>query len=155
MPTTLRRLSTLGGALLVAGALSAGSMIGTASAHVSVCRSDPVFFLSNGYKLTVSAMIGSPAQQVRTVSYVIHIPQGTRVLRTVLTGGQFTHKEAYQVITDDSAGQYNTDTLVLTAAPSVGVTATTTVLNIWNGSNPVTGVVTGSNGQHLLVQLNG
>jgi hypothetical protein len=154
MLTSLRRLPVLGGAALLAGALGAGSMVGTASAHVSVCRTDPVFFLSNGYKLTIYAIINSQAQQVRNVNYVVHIPQGTHVVRTVLTGGQFTHKETVQATADDSTGQYNTDTLVTTSTPTVGVTATTILLNQVTDGNPVSGSASGSNGQHLLVQLN-
>lgn len=85
-----------------------------ASAALHKCRTDPIFYLSNGEVLKVILEIGTNKGNVRDVHYVLHLPAGVRVLRVVYTAGGLGKSETYQVIQDSPKGVYKTETRVNT-----------------------------------------
>lgn len=85
-----------------------------ASAALHKCRTDPIFYLSNGEVLKVILEIGTNKGSVRDVHYVLHLPAGVRVLRVVYTAGGIGKSETYQVIQDSPRSTYKTETRVNT-----------------------------------------
>jgi hypothetical protein len=92
-----------------------------ASAALHKCRSDPMFFLSNGEILTVILEIGTDKAGVRDVHYVLHLPTGVRVLRVVYTSGGVGESETYEIIQDTPKSVYTTETRVNTYENGVPV----------------------------------
>jgi len=119
----LRRL-----VLAIALLLSLGVMasISVDAAFVS-CRADPLVFLSNGDTIKIVASMETPASNVKSINYVLHVPPGVSVTKVVYTGGPVAGKEALQVFGDAPANSYTTDTLVTTRTSGVQVTATTSL----------------------------
>ena len=117
----LRRL-----VLAIALLLSLGVMasISVDAAFVS-CRADPLVFLSNGDTIKIVASMETPASNIKSINYVLHVPPGVNVTQVVYTGGLFAGKEALRVLSDAPSNSYTSDTLVTTRIPGVGVTATT------------------------------
>lgn len=93
-----------------------------ASAALHKCRTDPIFYLSNGEVLKVVLEIGTDETGVRDVHYVLHIPAGIRVLRVVYTTGGIGESETYQVVQDSPRGNYTTETIVNTYENGIPVT---------------------------------
>src|SRR5215208_5169208 len=127
-------------------------IIATPTGHVSAalthCRTDPIFSLSNGDKLTITLDISTDALNVRNVTYVLHVPAGVTVKSVVFTAGGIGTKEIYKVYQDSPAKTYTTDTLVTTQnTGSITVIATTRLNAIFTKS------ASGYNGQHLIVTL--
>lgn len=85
-----------------------------ASAALHKCRTDPIFYLSNGEVLKVILEIGTNKGSVQDVHYVLHLPAGVRVLRVVYTAGGIGKSETYQVIQDSPRSTYRTETRVNT-----------------------------------------
>jgi hypothetical protein len=85
-----------------------------ASAALHKCRTDPIFYLSNGEVLKVILEIGTDKASVQDVHYVLHLPAGVRVLRVVYTAGGIGRSETYQVIQDSPKGVYTSETKVNT-----------------------------------------
>ena len=120
-----------------------------ASARLVICRADPIFYLSNGDKVTVILDIDTDASNVRNVNYVIHVPVGVRITKAVFTAGGIGRKETYQAVQDSSAGVYTTETVVTTqgAGGPVAITATSSI------SGGTSASATGFNGDNLIVAL--
>lgn len=85
-----------------------------ASAALHKCRTDPIFYLSNGEVLKVVLEIGTDKEGIRDVHYVLHLPAGVRVLRVVYTAGGIGESETYQVVQDSPRGVYTTETRINT-----------------------------------------
>lgn len=85
-----------------------------ASAALHKCRTDPIFYLSNGEVLKVVLEIGTDKAGIQSVHYVLHIPAGVRVLRVVYTAGGIGKSETYQVMQDSPRSVYKTETRVNT-----------------------------------------
>jgi hypothetical protein len=113
----------LAAAVLAVGLLATPMAASGAFAHLSVCRHDPVVFLSNGNMLDLTATIGDDEQNIQQIVYTIHIPRGTSV-----TGVQYTHGfnsvERLVAYSNDPAGTYDTYTDVRTSDKGVSVAAT-------------------------------
>jgi hypothetical protein len=119
-----------------------------ASAALIKCRTDPIFMLSNGDKLTVTLDISTDATNVRNVTYLIHVPAGVTVQRVTYTSGGLGTKETYKVYQDSPAKTYTTDSLITTQnTGSVAVIATTTLNGTYTKS------ASGYNGLHLIVTI--
>lgn len=146
---------TLLGLGLAAAALAACSTSAhPAFAKVSVCRSDPMFMLSNGYKLTVIDMIGTHVADVRSINYIIHIPAGTTITRAVYTGGAFLNKETSTVIADNPANTYDADSIVTTHSANVPVTEFAGIQSqLDTFTYRATGLASGFSGQDLHVHM--
>lgn len=92
------------------------------SAALHKCRTDPIFYLSNGEVLKVILEIGTDKAGVRDVHYVLHLPAGIRVLRIVYTAGGIVESETYQVVQDSPRGVYTTETRINTYENGIPVT---------------------------------
>jgi hypothetical protein len=118
------------------------------SAALVKCRTDPIFMLSNGDKLTVTLDISADAMSIRNVTYLIHVPAGVTVQRVTYTGGGLGTKEMYKVYQDSPAKTYTTDSLVTTQnTGSVPVIATTVLNGLYTKS------ASGYSGFHLIVTI--
>lgn len=93
-----------------------------ASAALHKCRTDPIFYLSNGEVLKVILEIGTDRAGVRDVNYVLHLPPGIRVLRVVYTTGGIGESETYQVVQDSPRGVYTIEAKVNTYENGIPVT---------------------------------
>jgi hypothetical protein len=97
-----------------------------AQAAASVCRTDPIVWLSDGHKVTLSANIGTELSKVRHVIYTLHAPVGLTVTSIVHTAGGLGTKEVFYFYADQPAQRYTATTLVRTGG-SAAVTANTAV----------------------------
>ena len=120
-----------------------------ASAALLTCRTDPVFWLSNGDILIVTLDIGTAEANISNVNYILYVPAGVTVKQVVYTDSSLGRKETYQVYQTSPLKTYTIDTVVTTAksAGSVEVIVYTRL----NGMYAKT--VSGFNGQHLLVTV--
>jgi hypothetical protein len=100
---------------------------GNASARLVHCRADPIFYLSNGEKITVILEIDTDEANVRNVNYVLHVPAGVRITRVVFTAGGIGRKESYQAVQDSVESVYTTDTVVTTKGGPNAVIATSSI----------------------------
>lgn len=100
---------------------------GTAYARLAKCRADPIFYLSNGEKVTVILDIDTDASNVRNVNYVIHVPVGVRITKVVFTAGGIGRKEVYKAVQDSTADTYITETVVTTKGGPYAVTASSSL----------------------------
>jgi hypothetical protein len=141
---TRRPRTLLGSAALALGLLGSSLSLGTAHAGVSLCRTDPTVYLSNGYILTMYADIQDQLSDVLKVSYTVHVPHGVYATRIVYDSTASV--EAVSIVDDREWGGY-TDTVVTTGTPSVPVTAHSALSGVAQGS------VTGYSGQHLILSL--
>jgi hypothetical protein len=89
------------------------------SAGLRACRGDPIVWLSNGAKVTITANIAADASQVKLITYTVHAPRSLSVRSVVYTGGALQDKERVVVLFDRTSG-YQIEvvtTLVSTVAP--------------------------------------
>lgn len=120
-------------------------MPGRASAAYIACSGDPIIYLSNGDQLSITVDIQSNADLVKSVTYVVHGPPGTKVTSITYTGGAFIGKENFKYYADGTAGHYTTDTLVNDSL-LVSSTAATSF-------NQYSAFATGLSKDHLIVTV--
>lgn len=118
-----------------------------ASAALHKCRTDPIFYLSNGEVLKVILEIGTDKASVQDVHYVLHLPADVRVLRVVYTAGGIGKSETYQVLQDSPRSSYTTETRVNTYGSRIPVK----VLSSLRSGQLVS--VSGYNGDLLVITL--
>ncbi len=112
------------------------------------CRTDPIFFLSNGDMLTVTLDISADMSNIRNVSYIVHVPAGVTIKKVIYTPGGLGTDETYKLYQDSPSKTYTTDTVITTQnTGSVPVVATTTLNGFLSRS------VVGYSGLHLIVTL--
>jgi hypothetical protein len=126
---TKRRITrlVLGSTLLVTGLIAGPFTAHQAGATWSSCSGDPIVWLSNGDKITITETINDAASDVQGISYVVHGPVGTTVSQITYTGGALSGLESVQFVADNPAGTYDTTTLVTTGAAGITFSGTTTV----------------------------
>lgn len=126
---TKRRITrlVLGSTLLVTGLVAGPLSAHPAGATWSSCSGDPIVWLSNGDKITITETINDAASDVLGVTYLVHGPVGTTVSQIVYTGGALSGLESVQFVADDPAGTYDTTTLVTTGAAGITFSGTATV----------------------------
>jgi len=135
--------------ILILALLMAALPTMQASARLRTCRTDPIFHLSNGDKITITLDVGTDELSVKNVSYVLHVPAGVTITKVVFTAGGLGQKETYQALQDSPAKTYTTDSLATTQQVSGGTTVkATTKLN-----TNIVKSVSGYNGQHLIVTV--
>jgi hypothetical protein len=117
-----------------------------ASAMLTRCRTDPIFTLSNGEKITVVLDINTNESGVIYVNYVLHVPAGVTVKNVVFTAGGIGKLETYWIRQDSPANTYTTESFVLTQQSGVAVIATTSLQKIVKS-------VAGYSGQNLIVTI--
>jgi hypothetical protein len=124
-----------------------------ASAALVKCRTDPIFELSNGVKVTVTLDINTDASNVKNLDYVLHVPAGVTLTKITFIGG-FDSIETYKIIQDSPANTYITDTLVTTSAGVVPVKAKTDVVaKNSTGSFLFTNTDVKDSGNHIIVKV--
>jgi hypothetical protein len=117
-----------------------------ASAMLARCRTDPIFTLSNGDKITIVLDINTDEANVTYANYVLHVPAGVTVKNVVFTAGGIGKLETYWVKQDSPANTYTTESLVLTRQPGVAMTATTSLQKIVKS-------IAGYSGQNLIATI--
>jgi hypothetical protein len=118
-----------------------------AGAAISLCRTDPIVFLSSGVVVDLTATVNTSSDNVQQIVYTLHAPTGTRVTRLVYTGGGLNGREQFQFFADAAAGTYTSVTTVSTSVKSVPVTASTRVVGVGSGT------ASGYNNQGLTVRV--
>ena len=121
---------------------------GHASAALRGCRTDPIFSLSNGDKLTITLDISTDAVNVRNVTYVLHVPAGVTVKSVVYTAGGLGAKEIYRVYQDSTAMTYKTETLVTVQKTGSTAMVSTVKLNSLTAKS-----ASGFTGQYIVVTV--
>jgi hypothetical protein len=114
--------------IIILVVLLAGMQFQSASAALRTCRTDPIVFLSDGHKVSLSATMATDAANVSQIKYTLHVPSGVRVTGMVFTGGDFARKEMVMVWADLPPGLYKSETVVHTHQGIVDVSATTMLL---------------------------
>lgn len=117
------------------------------SAALRSCRGDPIFFLSNGAKITSTVTINTDVANVSNANYILHAPKGLAVNSIVFTSKGSGLSETARVVFDQSAGKYSLDIVVTTRISGVTVIATG-LLN-----SGLIKTTSGTNGQHLIIAL--
>src|SRR4051794_36341912 len=123
-PYSVRRL--LMGAILVAGLFSVFTQVGNVSAGSSVCRADPIAYLSNGLMVTMVTDLTVDVGQINRINYTVHLPPNVTVTRIAYDVGGIGVKETVIIMNDQSAGNYAVDQFAMTQVPAF-VTATNTI----------------------------
>jgi hypothetical protein len=120
-----------------------------ASAALLRCRTDPIFFLSNGDILIVALDIGTAESNISNINYLLYVPAGVTVKQVVYTDSSLGRKETYKVYQTSPAKTYTIDTVLTTvnSAGLVDVIVYTRLNGVYAKS------VSGYNGQHLIVTL--
>ena len=93
-----------------------------ASAALGVCRSDPVFTLSNGRVITLNEAITDTKADITGASYVLHIPTGTEV-SSISYSGAVGSQQNMSWYADQAAGTFTATSTVLTKTAKIPVTA--------------------------------
>jgi hypothetical protein len=120
-----------------------------ASAALLRCRTDPIFWLSNGDILIVALDIGTTEANISNVNYILSVPAGVTVKQVVYTDTSLGRKETYKVYQTSPAKTYTIDTVV-TTVNSAGVVDVIVYTRL-NGVYAKT--ISGYNGYHLLATL--
>jgi hypothetical protein len=137
-------------------ALAAGLLAGPLTSHfadasLGVCRGDPVIALTDGTQIQVETAVLDVKQDVKAVTYTVHVPAGSGVSYVQYGGGYLKHLESVQVRADNAANTYDVDTLVTTGTPGFTVTSTTTVTNTQGNTAATT--TTGTSGTDVLAHV--
>lgn len=147
--------ATLGAGVFAASLLA--SLLGAPHhAHAAAgCRSDPLVVLSTGTILDLSAVIGADVSTVARISYTLHAPAGTSVVKVISTDGDVQYKEQFTLRTDNPTGVYGVQVQVQTTpqpgtppplvvatieggyAMTLGVTPAMVGLTSWSGTTTV------------------
>jgi hypothetical protein len=117
-------------------------------AAISSCRADPRVHLTDGTIVTLTTLIGVPADQVQALHYVLHIPMGARAISVTYPGGR-RPGETVKIISDDAMNAYDSTTVTVTGMSKAAVTAAMTV----NGTLDLTNSSSGLSGQVLPIHL--
>ena len=154
------KLSLLPRSLLLSGLLLA-MLFGApgASASLGGCRADPVFTLSDGTILDLTAVIGTDVANVTEINYVVHGPKGVGLILALSTPTLgFKGKEHVTYVADAPAKVYVTDTLVKTSVKNISVSSQTIfaangLLALQLSLTAQYTTVQGWDGQHLVSTL--
>jgi hypothetical protein len=119
----------------------------TASARLAKCRADPIFYLSNGEKVTIILDVAADAGVIQNVNYIIHVPDGITITKVVFTAGGIGKKETYRAVQDGFDNIYTTETTVTTKGGPFAVTATSSL------TSGISASALGFNGDLLVVTL--
>jgi hypothetical protein len=117
----VRQVLTIAGLLL--GLLVSLQSAEQAAAIVRACRGDPIVWLSNGTKVTMTAQIAADASEVKLVTYTVHAPRDVSVDKVVYTGGALKDKERVVVVFDRVSGY------LIEARADLGTTAAQVTIN--------------------------
>src|SRR4051794_29529093 len=91
-------------ALLICLAIGHVTDAASVFAATGGCRADPIVWLSNGTKITVTASSTAAASAVKMLTYTLHVPRGVKVTKVLYTGGVLKAKERVVVVADRTSG---------------------------------------------------
>ena len=120
-----------------------------ASAALVRCRVDPIFVLSNGDVVAITADIYADPSRVGDITYTLRVPFGVTVKEVVHTARGFGIKEIYKVYQNSPAQTYITESVV--TMQSILPPAAVTISTRLNGVSVST--ISGYSGQHLLITI--
>ncbi len=146
--TNARSFHRLTAALLLAMALVfvAGAPT-TTFAAISICRTDPIVWFTDGSRVQMSVSIGADVSNVVKIVYVIQTPLTKKVSKIVYTGGALAGKESVTVVAGKLNNGWTTQTTVMTLTSKVPVTA----YSSYNGSQRAQ--LSGLSGQTLTMNF--
>jgi hypothetical protein len=130
-----------------------------ASASLGGCRADPVFTLSDGTILDLTAVIDTDVANITEINYVVHGPKGVGLVLALSTPTiGFKGKEHVTYVADAPAKVYITDTLVRTSVKNVSISSQTIfaangLLSLQLSLTAQYKTVQGWDGQHLISTL--
>jgi len=120
--------------------------------QVGVCRFDPIVFLSNNHKLTLSTSVRLSKSKVLSVTYTLNLPSGVTVSKVVYTGGAAkSGTESVTATSTNDAGTYDA-TVNVGATSSAAVTTNEKILNQATGASASTSN-SGLTNQNVLLHL--
>ncbi len=119
-------ISAVTAALCLGTASGLTSLLNDAHASIGVCRSDPVFTLTNGMTVTLFETLTDDPSDIVGGSYVLHIPAGVSV-RTVNYSGTVGSQQSFTYYADAQPNAYSATSTVLTTTDHVQMTAYMTV----------------------------
>lgn len=141
-------------AVLVLGLAVAPFTAHRAGATFSTCDTDPIVYLTNGMVVKTSVHIEDAAEDVSSIVYTLHAPQGTHVKSVVFPSSDpLSGKETLQFFADSSADTFETHALVCTGVAGIPVSMSTLVHGHGHGHESTTGTVMGLSGQDLTLSL--
>jgi hypothetical protein len=89
-----------------------------------------IVILSNGGVLDLGANIADDVSDVRSITYVLHVPKGVSLLRSISTDGPVGYQERFNFQPDSKlsgpVGVYQVELQVQTRSKHIGMTATIT-----------------------------
>jgi hypothetical protein len=130
---TAKHIGLRAGAAAVLFLLIALLAAPAAQAAASACRTDPIVWLSDGHKVTLSANISTDLALVQQVTYTLHAPIGLTVTSIVHTASGLGTREGFYFYADQPAKHYTTNTVVRSSV-RVAVTANTSI-TVQGGGN--------------------
>jgi hypothetical protein len=131
---------------LLTGLFALAVAVSPTYAGRSVCRADPIVYLTNGTVITMMTDFDIYADQIKKIEYTVHAPRGSVVDHIVYDVGNLGVKEKVVFYADQQPGQYEIDQYARTYDPA-NVTAINTIGHI-------TQSMAGHQDQHLTVRIN-
>lgn len=120
------------------------------------CRSDPIVFLSDGTRLQFNASVQTSRENLVSIHYQLHVPDGVTIDRIVFTPGWASEIETVELINDQSAGNYRIITIVNTGNEAVDIEIDAMKVSRQNGGQGSSHqTATGLSGQPIIVYFNG
>ena len=129
MNTISRRRCFLAAIALAAGCSLASMLPQPAHAEISICRHDPLVYLSNGDRLDLTDQIGDSPSNLKHISYTLHAPAGTRVIKVIYATGM-KQIASFRFYTDQPRHTYKASTVVSTRQGSRAVVTFTGLLMV-------------------------
>lgn len=143
-----RPLRALVAALLLSGLVSA-FVPRLAFADIVLRRDEPVVHLSNGQLVQIHTAVADDASDVRSITYTLHAPTGTRVTSVEYSQHAFGGKEHLNFFADNPPNTFSLDTVVSTNTPGVTVSVKSAVPGVGSAT------ASGQSNQDLMVQIQG
>jgi len=124
-------------------------VVAQVSAAKMLCRSDPIFFLSDGIRLQVGVSVETSLDDLIHIQYEVHVPANVAINHVVYTPAWAKSKEGYTLIADQPANSYKIFTIVQTGTPNVPTTINS--MKFGNGDGITRKTATGVSGQIIRI----
>jgi hypothetical protein len=122
----------------------------SAQAEIAVCRSDPAILLSNGVVLDVGAEVQTNPRDVRSISYLVHLPKNVSALAVRYSGDISRRRETVTSRSDGRAGSYDMYVKVATYGRQLPIVAVTVTARLLGASSAT---VRGRAGRRLHIHV--
>ena len=124
-------------------------VVAQVSAAKMLCRSDPIFFLSDGIRLQVGVSVETSLGDLISIQYQVHVPAHVSVNHVIYTPNWAKSKESYTLIADQPADTYQVVTMVRTGTLKVPTTINS--MKFGNGDGVTRKTATGVSGQAIFI----